>query len=214
MQRKNLTLEQVDIKMTGDGYKFSGYASVFGGVDSYGDTIHPGAYKNTLSDRDRPIALRWNHHGPVIGKWTNMQEDETGLLVEGELTKGHSTAEDAYALLKHGAITGLSIGYMPVKEEPNETGGVDLYEIALREISVVESPADLGAQIGSIKSGLEEASSLKEVERLLRDATGLSRTEAQTLISRIKSLSVVDPSPEDQAAEIATIFQQFKLNPN
>ena len=211
MKRKNLNLAATGLKMEGDGRKFSGYASAFGGVDSYGDTILPGAYKATIGERSRPIAMRWNHHGPIIGKWTKMEEDETGLFVEGELTQGHSVAEDAYALLKHGAVTGLSIGYRAVKETENDTGGYNLAEIDLIEISVVESPADLAAQIGDVKSAIEDSGSLKEVERLLRDAGGFSRTEAQTLVSRIKSLVQSDSELKSQPAEIASAFQYLKL---
>lgn len=210
MKRKNLTLDSVDIKMAGDGRHFSGYASVFGGIDSYGDTIVAGAYKETLENRKRPVALRWNHFGPVIGKWTRLEEDEKGLYVEGELTPGHSVAEDAYALLKHGAVSGLSIGFYPVKEVENETGGYDIKEIELIEISVVESPADLAAQVGDVKAAVEQADSLKSIERLLRDAAGLSRSDAVALVSRVRTLCQRDSDTKSQAAEIAGIFQQFK----
>jgi HK97 family phage prohead protease len=208
MKRKNLTLAATGLKMTGDGRKFSGYASAFGGVDSYGDTILPGAYKATIGERSRPIAMRWNHFGPVIGKWTKMEEDETGLFVEGELTQGHSVAEDAYALLKHGAVTGLSIGYRAVKEMENDTGGYDLAEIDLIEISVVESPADLAAQVSNVKSDIKEADSLKDYERILRDA-GFTRADATALVSGIKSLYQSDSETESQTAAIAGLFQQF-----
>lgn len=211
MKRKNLSLDAVEVKMDEDGRRFSGYASVFGGVDSYGDTIIPGAYKATLESRTRPVEMRWNHFGPVIGKWTRIEEDEKGLYVEGELTPGHSVAEDAYALLKHGAVAGLSIGYRPVKATSNDTGGEDLQEIDLIEISVVERPADLAAQIGDVKSAIEEADSLKSVERLLRDAAGFTRADAVALVSRIKALSLSDSEAKYQSAEIAGIFQQFTI---
>lgn len=208
MKRKNLTLAATGLKMTGEGRKFSGYASAFGGVDSYGDTILAGAYKSTIGERARPIAMRWNHHGPVIGKWTKMEEDETGLFVEGELTQGHSVAEDAYALLKHGAVTGLSIGYRAVKETENDTGGYDLAEIDLIEISIVESPADLAAQVADVKSHIKEADGLKDYERILRDA-GFTRSDATALVSGIKSLYQSDSETESQTAAIAGLFQQF-----
>ena len=211
LKRKNLSLDSVEVKMAGDGRHFAGYASVFGGVDSYGDTILPGAYKTTLENRKRPIAMRWNHFGPVIGKWTRLEEDEKGLYVEGELTPGHSTAEDAYALLKHGAVSGLSIGYRPVKEYENEHGGFDLHEIELFEVSVVESPADLAAQVGDVKSAILAADSLKSVERLLRDAAGFTRADAVALVSRIKALSLSDSEAKHQSAEIAGLFQQFTI---
>jgi len=212
MEHKNLQIEAVNLKFAEEGRKFSGYASVFGGVDSYGDTIMPGAYKQTISNRERPIQMRFNHLPGVIGKWTRIEEDEKGLIVEGELTPGHSKAEDAYALLKHGAISGLSIGYRPVKAVENQHGGVDLHEIDLVEISVVESPADMAAQISDVKSAIEQAETRKEFEELLRQAGGFSRTDAKTLVTRIKSLGHRnDGDPENDSADMASIFQQLKL---
>lgn len=208
---KSLKIDSAQLKFDDSGRKFSGYASVFGGVDSYGDTVFKGAYEGTLADRRRPVQLRWNHYGPVIGKWLSIKEDDHGLWVEGELTPGHSVAEDAYALLKHGAVSGLSIGYRVVKGTQNETGGLDLKEIDLIEISVVESPADLAAQIGDVKSAIEDADSYKEIERVLRDAGHFSRTEAQMLVSRMKSLVQSESEAKNKPAELAAMFQQLKL---
>ena len=59
MQIKTLPIQTLDLKFAGEGMQFSGYASVFGLVDSYGDTIAPGAYKDTLQGRERPIRMRW-----------------------------------------------------------------------------------------------------------------------------------------------------------
>ena len=208
MERKLASLEAVEFKLdeARKGF-FSGYASVFNGVDSYGDTILPGAYKRTIKRRERPVQMRWNHFGPVIGKWLRMEEDEKGLYVEGELTPGHSVAEDAYALLKHGAVDGLSIGYRPVKIEDHGDGKRTLKEIELVEISVVESPADLSARVGDVKSALDEAESLKDIEALLRDAAGFSRADATALVSRIKSLSRGERDDEAKTSEILRAIQ-------
>ena len=212
MELKNLSLEAVEFKFDeGKSGTFSGYASVFGGVDSYGDTIMPGAYKKTLRKRARPVQLRWNHYGDVIGKWVEITEDEKGLFVTGELTPGHSKAADVYALLKHGAISGLSIGYRPVQIRELGYGKRELKEIELIEISVVESPADMAAQIGDVKSVIEGAESLKEIESLLRESGGFSRNDATALVSRIKSLAHGDREAEKQTAAIAGLFQKFQL---
>jgi len=200
MHIKSLGLEATSIKMTGNGREFSGYASVFGGVDSYGDTINAGAYKATLEGRERPVQLRWNHYGPVIGKWVEMKEDDHGLLVKGELTPGHTEAENAYALLSHGAIDGLSIGYRIPEGGAEKVDGVrHLSAIDLVEISVVESPADLAATIGDVKSALEEIENLKELENFLRDAGSFTRAEAKVLISRVKSLCLRDADAKQEA---------------
>lgn len=191
MEHKLFDLGSAEVKFSSDkpGF-FAGYASKFNGVDAYGDTILPGAYAKTLEGRTRPVQMRWNHRGPVIGKFTTIKEDAVGLYVEGELTPGHSVAEDARASMKHGAVTGLSIGYRIPEggSEKSEHGGRLLKQIDLIEISVVESPADIHAQVSSIKSALDEAESLKEIEALLRDAGGFTRAEACALVSRVKSL--------------------------
>lgn len=209
MEHKNLPIKDTSIKMLGDGRKFAGYASVFGGIDSYGDTIVKGAYAETLKERDRPIQMRWNHYGPVIGKWTSVKEDDVGLYVEGELTDGHSVANDAYALIKHGAIDGMSIGYR-LKDSEMVDGVHYLKEIDLVEISLVESPADLNAKVTDVKSAIEEADSLKQVERLLRDAGGFTRADACALVARIKALSLSDSGKPYKTAEIASLFDQCK----
>lgn len=205
MEFKDIQIDSVELKFASDGSEvmtFSGYASVFGGVDTYGDTIIPGAYKKTLSKRDRPVQMRWNHYGDVIGKWTRIEEDEKGLYVEGQLTPGHSKAQDVYASLKHGAVTGLSIGFRPLKIRELGDGRRELHEIDLIEISIVESPADNAAHIANVKSAIEEAKSLKEVEAILRDAGGFSRADACALVARVKSLELCDKAPKNNPATI------------
>ena len=198
MKHKLLNLSDVGLKFAsnGDATTFSGYASVFNGLDAYGDMIAPGAYSDTLKERSRPIRMRWNHFGPVIGKYTHIEEDEKGLYVEGELTPGHSTAMDVAASMRHGSVDGLSIGYI-VRDYEDRGDARLLKQIDLVEISVVEEPADEMALIGSVKN-FEQISELKELEKLLRDAGGFSRKEAMLVISTAKRL-VQSDSDADKA---------------
>lgn len=224
---KNLAVLDLNLKFSEEkrGF-FSGYASKFNGVDSYGDTIVPGAYKSTLESRDRPVELRWNHYGEIIGKWTAIQEDSHGLYVEGELTPGHSKAEDVYALMKHGAITGMSIGYR-IKDAVKKSeivsdfsseaekaaarkGGRILKEIDLVEISIVESPADIGAQVADVKAAVDNATSLKDLENLLREAGRFSKTDATAIIAKASALKGRgEPVPAQDGEEAARIALAF-----
>jgi HK97 family phage prohead protease len=213
METKQLALAQTELKFNGAAFAFSGYASVFGGIDSYGDTIEAGAYKNTLESRERPIRMRWNHYGEVIGKWMTIREDEKGLYVEGELTPGHSKAQDVFASLKHGAIDGLSIGYRVKAFNQLDNDRRLLKEIDLIEISVVEEPADLSARISEVKSALEKAESLKEIENLLRDVGGFSRVDAKHLVSKINSLCQREVEAEKNKQDIENLFKQFGVLP-
>jgi HK97 family phage prohead protease len=210
LQTKQLDYTKLDLKFAASGLAFSGYASVFDSVDAYNDTIEKGAYSETINPekRNRPIRMRWNHYGDIIGKWLTIKEDAKGLFVEGELTPNHSKASDVYASMKHGAIDGMSIGYRVVEAETLPSGIQLLKKIDLVEISVVEEPADLGAKIGEVKSLIEECNSLKEIEALLRDAGRFSRAEATMLVSRIKSTAQSEFVAEMKAKEeIKKIFQ-------
>ena len=208
MEHKLLNLQETQFKFGNEGsLQFTGYASVFGGVDSYGDQIVPGAYTKTLEGRERPVQLRWNHFGPVIGKYLEIYEDEKGLVVSGELTKGHSVAEDTAALLRHGAISGLSIGYIAKKSE--QEGVIrKLTEIELFEVSVVEEPADNAAHISGIKSALSECKSLKEIELILKRQNGLSQSVSTAIVSAVKS---VIQRGDRADTELLDALKTFKL---
>ena len=210
MELKQLKIDDIELKFVGENMNFAGYASVFGGVDSYGDTIDPKAYDSTLIERQRPVRMRWNHFGPVIGKWLDIRADGKGLYVNGQLTPGHSTAIDVYASMKHGAIDGMSIGYIPRLVEEKGEGQRLLKQIDLIEISIVEEPADLGAKIESVKSAIQKASTIREIETALRDSGGFARADACALVARIKSVLQGELAAEEKAKkEIAASFQKF-----
>lgn len=211
--KKTLALAACEIKLEGDAGTFAGYASVFGGVDSYGDTIMPGAYKRTLKQNGMPkMFLQHDAYGLPIGKWTNAIEDDKGLWVEGELTIGMTRADDTYAALKHGTLDGLSIGYYLRANDyvAREDGGRDIKHVSkLVEVSVVTFPADGAARvdIDSVKSaGLDQLETIKDFEYFLRDAGGMSRELAKALASRAKVVfgqreADADPAQNQQIAD-------------
>ena len=193
--RKTLKLQDVSLKMDGDTGKFAGYASVFGGVDSYGDTIVKGAFESTLRTNGKP-KMFFNHEwGMPIGKYTKATEDDHGLLVEGELTPGLTLSADVRAAMKHGTLDGLSIGGYVKKGDYDETesGRVIRRWSNLMEVSPTVFPADNAARIdgASVKNGgpdviaeIEEITTIKEFEHLLRYVAGLSKGAAKSLTAR------------------------------
>ncbi len=210
--RKHLSLSDVSLKMEGEAGRFSGYASVFGGVDSYGDTIVRGAFASTLRNNGIP-KMFFNHDwsGIPVGKWTKAVEDDHGLLVEGEFTPGLAAADAVRAAMKHGTLDGLSIGGF-VKQgdfELTENGRVIRKWSKLVEVSPVVFPADEAARVDleSVKGGadileaIEEAATDREIEQLLRDAAGLSNRAAKALVARVKSVVTLrdGAAPDDEA---------------
>lgn len=191
MEHKTLSLSNCDIKLKGD--TFAGYASTFNNVDSYGDTILPGAYDETLKANGLPkMFLQHDSYALPIGKWLKAQEDEVGLWVEGEFTPNMNQAENAKAALNHGTVDGLSIGFMLRKSDYKPSDKVEGGRIIERvskliEVSLVTFPADTFARV-DMKSEIEELETIRDFERFLRDSGAFSKSTAQLLISKARAL--------------------------
>ncbi|MBB5469365.1 hypothetical protein HDG32_005512 [Paraburkholderia sp. CI2] len=204
---------------------FEGYASVFSNIDSYGDMMLPGAFEETIAKRDQ-VPMLFNHWmDNLIGKASNLKEDDIGLKFTGRLTPGATMANDTYQHMKAGALDGVSIGY---RVQP---GGADmdgkirtLSRVDLLEISMVISPANKSARanLGSLKSDFDpdEMKSLADVEAFLRDA-GMSRVEAKAFIAKARAINPcvtqeettatdAAKSEQEQAVAIATMIRSFK----
>lgn len=212
---KTLSLSDVDLKMDGESGKFAGYASVFGGVDSYGDTVREGAFQDAI--KNTLPKMFWNHDWNMpIGKWTRAVEDSKGLFVEGELTPGLGLAEDVKAALKHGTLDGLSIGGYLKKGDYDDTpkGRVIHKWTNLIEVSPVVFPADNAARIdlSSVKSDLiqqiDGIESVRDLESFLRDAGGLSKGAAIALVARAKEVFCMTGEPAAQNTE-AKVFAEL-----
>lgn len=184
LERKTFALDVKAVEKSGE---FSGYLSVFGNVDSYGDIVMPGAFAETLADwnsKERLPPILWQHRsGEPIGPFTKMQEDQRGLYVEGKLLVDElQRAKEAHALLTHKVISGMSIGYEPIGVEKGENGLRKLTKLKLWEGSIVTFPANEEAQVSAVKSLLDsgELPDLPTFERFLREA-GFSRTQAKAI---------------------------------
>src|SRR5689334_13001954 len=97
--------------------RFTGYASLFDHVDLARDRVRPGAFRASLARRGASGVRMLCQHDPgqPIGVWLCLREDRRGLLVEGRLTGAVARAREAQALLRQGAIDGLSIGFRAEK---------------------------------------------------------------------------------------------------
>ncbi|MCC0809056.1 HK97 family phage prohead protease [Methylobacterium sp. W2] len=176
-----------DVEVAADTRTIKGYASVFGDVDSYGDTIVKGAYSATIKANKTGLPMLWQHNTDnLIGRWTSLKEDDKGLIVEGRLTPGHSMAEDVYASLKNGDVDGMSIGFSIPAGGASERGdGVRvLKKIDLREVSVVVMPADRNALISAVKAADMQRREFRALlQKAMRDAgCELSRKDAEALL--------------------------------
>lgn len=168
-----------------DGF-FAGYGSVFGVLDSYREIVAPGAFAESLrarAEKGRKLPVLWQHRsGEPMGVYEKVQEDKTGLYLEGRLLVNDvARAKEAHALMKVGAVTGLSIGYFVTDDSFNEKEGIrTLKSVDLQEVSVVTFPANDEARVETVKAKLQagQRPTIREFEELLREK-GFSRSDAE-----------------------------------
>ncbi len=177
MNRKHLDIA-FDIKALDESGAFEGYASVFDVVDGFDDRVAPGAFAASLARKQggRGVKMLWQHDASEpIGAWDSIVEDERGLYVRGRLLLDVRRGAEAHALLKAGAIEGLSIGYTTVEAtfDPDSKSR-RLTKIALWEISLVTFQACPGAEVTAVKG--EQPKTIRAFERFLRDVGGYSHT--------------------------------------
>ena len=177
---KQLVFES-DVKSEDNGI-FRGYASIFGNEDQGNDIVQKGAFTKSLEQRPASkVKMLFQHKtDEPIGVFESIYEDSKGLYVKGKLALGTQKGRDTYELLKIGALDGMSIGFKadPQKQGYNENkrGVRTLKEVDLMEISLVTFPMNEEAMVQSVKGN---SKSIREWEKILRDAGGLSRTEAK-----------------------------------
>lgn len=212
MTRKSFNFELKAVQE--DGF-FSGYGAVFGNVDWYNDVILPGAFKASLEkwqSKNKMPPVLWNHNdSEPIGVYTQIYEDEKGLFVEGKLLIDDvPRAKSTYALLKAGAIDGLSIGYSTKKANQQGNGVRELIEVDIGEISIVTQPANDRSLITSVKNKLEDGQlpTLPEFEKFLRES-GFSKSQSTAIAS--KGLRSLLSESEEQIKEAKSVSNALNI---
>ena len=203
----------LSLKAVGTDGTVEGYGSVFGVRDNYDDVIAAGAFLESLKAHKAAgtmPAMLWQHEADdPIGIWTEMAEDSTGLRIKGQLCLETSQGKEAYALLKMGAINGLSIGFMSVPGTSvyKDDGVRVLNQIDLWEVSLVTFPANESARVTNVKSSNELATP-KDAERILRDA-GFSKADATALVSRVMRMGEERSDSADSTAKALKSAQRL-----
>lgn len=130
------------------GWKFWGYAAVYGSPDNHGDIFMHQAFYEFLKRPDHlEIPMLMDHQGEPIGRWLRMVDTPYGLLVWGQLNA------DGIPMKPGDLAVGLSVNPTDSKvpswqlNTKNLFGGNICTRSDLAEISIVKFPTHPGARI-------------------------------------------------------------------
>ena len=131
------------------GVRFAGYAAIFDRPDRGGDVVRPGAFAGALKRGPRAVPLLWQHEaGRPIGRIEYLREDRRGLRVIARLSES-GAGREAAALLKEGAVSGLSFGYRV--REASGANPRELTDLDLVEVSLVTFPMQPKARVHAVR---------------------------------------------------------------
>jgi HK97 family phage prohead protease len=137
----------------GDDGAVSGLAWKFGVPDRIGDWIEPGAFKGAKL----PIPMLFGHDmNDPVGTWDLATEKADGLHISGKLLVDDvARAREVRALVKSGAVRGLSLGFITRKAQARSGGGRTIKSLELLEASLVTIPMHADAKVVSAKSAVQ-----------------------------------------------------------
>lgn len=132
-----------------DGIKISGHLSTFKNIDRHNDIVMEGAFDKTIKEIKRAGKLPMlRDHSPFIkdqiGSWVKFKIDETGLFVEGFISRTSET-EHIIKLIEDGHLDTLSMGGIFIFKDggqPDKKSRRFIEEVVLFEGSVVAIPAN------------------------------------------------------------------------
>ena len=137
----------------GDDGAIEGKAWDFTTPDRVGDMIEPAAFRKAAF----PLPMLFGHdQNDPVGVWNEASEVKGGFMMKGRLLiEDLGRAREVRALVKAGAVKGLSIGFITKKAVARAGGGRTIKDLELHEVSLVTLPMHPGARVTSAKSAVE-----------------------------------------------------------
>lgn len=161
-KKLELKIDRIGAKDNLTAGQFTGYASVFGNVDSVGDKIVKGAFAQSLKDfgdGGAGIPCYWCHEtsDPEMNLGTTLEatEDEHGLFVKVQLDLDNPKAAYAYKLLKEQRVRQMSFAYQ-VTDGENKKDCFEITGCKIFEVSIVPVGANQATSIESVKALQDE----------------------------------------------------------
>jgi len=196
MLHKANPLDQCNLKFSGgeSEYTITGYLAVWNKHDSVNDLIQKGAM-DSANGKTLPLFFNHQHRDVPLGSMKG-ESDNHGFLIQANINPDHPLAKAIHTGMKRGDINGLSQGFTMQKGwyVQNEKGGRDISRLELKEGSIVTFPCEPSALITSVKQELlDQLQTVKDLEDLLREEGGFSKSMACAILSHARRILAGEP---------------------
>jgi HK97 family phage prohead protease len=190
--------------------QFTGYASVFGNKDSYGDIVVQGAFADSLmeyGDMGAGIPCYWAHRmdDPYmnIGQTVEAYEDDHGLFVKVQLDLETANGKQTHKLIKEGRVTQMSFAYDVlegawVDRKPEEGGWYyELRKLKIHEVSVVPVGANQETELTGVKDAITAFKAGRTLSAKNEDRLSKAKGLLEEVLAEVTEVDGTDVSDEE-----------------
>lgn len=181
-----------EIKSFGEDGSFDGILSTYGNLDLVGDICEKGCFDKTLQTGGLKRTLLRDHDWTKVIGYFDVVDSTDALRIKGHICTDTQLGKETFALMKFGAIDGLSIGYYANDYSYDRNGVRHLTEVDLREGSVVGDPANPEARIQAKSRRMERMSKFAGLKFL----TKMTEEERTAALAELDALG--DKVAEDE----------------
>lgn len=226
VRTKHITVGiKADAEASAEG-RFTGYASVFGNKDSYGDVVVKGAFAESLKsygENGAGIPCYWSHQmsDPMmnIGQTVKAVEDDHGLFVEVKLDMDNPNAAYTHKLIQEGRVNQMSFAFdvedyaFAESEEHGEY--LELRKMRIHEVSVVQVGANQATELLDVKDRLtrlkagralstKNEDQLRQAQSLIEDVlSSIDQADEKTAEPQVSDVESENPAQPDVVQEQA-----------
>ncbi|VXB25196.1 HK97 family phage prohead protease [Arthrobacter sp. 9V] len=190
--------------------QFTGYASVFGNKDSYGDIVLQGAFADSLAeygDKGSGIPCYWAHRmdDPYmnIGQTVEAYEDDRGLFVKVQLDLETANGKQTHKLIKEGRVTQMSFAYDVIEgawvdRKPEEGGWYyELRKLKIHEVSVVPVGANQETELTGVKDAITAFKAGRTLSAKNEDRLAQAKSLLEEVLAEVIEVDGTDVSDEE-----------------
>jgi HK97 family phage prohead protease len=209
----------LEVRETGDGMTFEGYAAVFNSesedLGGFREYIAPGAFKRSLQSRNE-VKLLWNHDAgeplaSVRGGTLKLTEDDRGLKVEARLANT-SRGRDVAELIRSKTVDSMSFGFSVIKDtwdgNVRTLNAVRLFEVSLVSFAAYQQTA---GTVSVRSSNTIDADQLADALFKLESGEELDPTAAGLITDVVAKLTKTEEVQEVQGDILALKKKKLDL---
>jgi HK97 family phage prohead protease len=147
----------ITLELRADGRTIAGIAMPYNSptkVGGYVERFLPGAFADA-DPAQVPLTTVHDRESLPIGRAVRLTDTQAGLEAELRVSETR-LGDEALTLIRDGAATGLSVGFIPVEDHWDQTRTiVERVKAKLVEISLVAFPAYADARVMAVRSNAD-----------------------------------------------------------